>query len=76
MIGLYFLNKLPSILYQVGPAAVLISGITTLCMMSRHNEVMALKSGGVVLHPDQLHLPGGLFVHRGTRQGGDLPVPC
>jgi lipopolysaccharide export LptBFGC system permease protein LptF len=30
MIGLYFLNKLPSILYQVAPAAVLLSGITTL----------------------------------------------
>ncbi len=47
MIGLYFLNKFPSILFQVAPASVLLSSILTLGIMSRQNEIMALKSGGV-----------------------------
>jgi lipopolysaccharide export system permease protein len=55
MMGSYFLNKFPSILFQVAPAAVLLSSIITLGMMSRHNEVMAMKSGGVnlwsLVHP-------------------------
>ena len=49
MMGAYFLNKIPSILFQVSPAAILLSSLITLGMMSRHNEVMALKSGGVGL---------------------------
>jgi lipopolysaccharide export system permease protein len=49
LIGAYFLNKFPFMLFQVAPAAVLLSSILTLGMMSRHNEVMALKSGGVGL---------------------------
>jgi len=49
MMGAYFLNKFPSILFQVAPAAVLLSSILTLGLMSRHNEVMAMKSGGVGL---------------------------
>ena len=49
MMGAYFLNKLPSIVFQVAPAAVLLSAIITLGLMSRHNEVMAMKSGGVSL---------------------------
>src|SRR3972149_1286274 len=48
-IGAYFLNKFPSILFQVAPAAVLLSSILTLGVMSRHNEIMAMKSGGVSL---------------------------
>ena len=50
MMGAYFLNKFPSILFQVAPAAVLLSSILTLGLMSRHNEVMAMKSGGVSLY--------------------------
>jgi lipopolysaccharide export system permease protein len=49
MMGAYFLNKFPSIVFQVAPAAVLLSSILTLGLMSRHNEVMAMKSGGVSL---------------------------
>ena len=49
MIGAYFLNKFPFILFQVAPAAVLLSAIITLGLLSRHNEVMAMKSGGVSL---------------------------
>lgn len=48
MIGLYFLNQCSSILDPVAPAAALLSGIITLKMMSRHNEVMALNPGGRV----------------------------
>jgi len=55
MIGAYFLNKFPSILFQVTPAAVLLSSMITLGLMSRHNEIMAMKSGGVglwsLVHP-------------------------
>ncbi len=49
MIALYFLNKFPFIVFQVAPPAVLLSSLITLGLMSRHNEVMALKSGGVSL---------------------------
>jgi lipopolysaccharide export system permease protein len=49
MIGAYFLNKFPSILFQVTPAAILLASIITLGLMSRHNEVMAMKSGGIGL---------------------------
>src|SRR5512143_4092545 len=55
MIGAYFLNKFPGILFQVTPAAVLLAAMITLGLMSRHNEIMALKSGGVglwsLVHP-------------------------
>lgn len=49
LMGAYFLNKFPFILFQVAPAAVLLSSILTLGLMSRHNEVMAMKSGGIGL---------------------------
>lgn len=49
VMGAYFLNKFPSIVFQVAPAAVLLSSILTLGLMSRHNEIMAMKSGGVSL---------------------------
>jgi lipopolysaccharide export system permease protein len=55
MIGAYFLNKFPAILFQVTPAAVLLSAMITLGLMSRNNEIMAMKSGGVglwsLVHP-------------------------
>jgi lipopolysaccharide export system permease protein len=55
MIGAYFLYKIPSIFFQVTPAAVLLSSMITLGLMSRHNEIMAMKSGGVglwsLVHP-------------------------
>ena len=45
----YFLNKIPGIVSQVAPAAILLSAIVTLGTMSRHNEIMAMKSGGISL---------------------------
>lgn len=49
MMGAYFLNKIPSIFFQVAPASVLLASIVTLGLMSRHNEIMAMKSGGISL---------------------------
>ena len=49
LIGAYFLNKFPSILFQVTPAAVLLASMITLGSMVRHNEVMAMKSSGIGL---------------------------
>lgn len=49
LMGAYFLNKFPSILFQVTPAAILLASIITLGLMTRHNEVMAIKSGGIGL---------------------------
>ncbi len=48
-IGVYFLNKIPFIVFQVVPASVLLSSILTLGLMSRQNEIMALKAGGISL---------------------------
>jgi lipopolysaccharide export system permease protein len=49
MMTSYFVNKIPFILFQVAPASVLLSSIITLGLMSRHNEVMAMKAGGISL---------------------------
>ncbi len=49
MMGAYFLYKVPSILFQVSPPAILLSSIVTLGIMSRHNEIMAMKAGGISL---------------------------
>ncbi len=51
----YFLNKIPSIISQVSPAAILLSSLLTLGIMSRHNEIMALKAAGIGLR--QIILP-------------------
>jgi len=51
----YFLNKIPSIMAQVSPAAILLSSLITLGIMSRHNEIMALKAAGIGLR--QIILP-------------------
>jgi lipopolysaccharide export system permease protein len=47
--GAYFANKIPSIVFQVAPASILLSAIITLGLMSRHNEILAMKSGGISL---------------------------
>ncbi len=49
MMAAYFLNKIPGILYQVSAPAILLAAIVTLGHMSRHNEIMAMKAGGVGL---------------------------
>lgn len=46
----YFLYKLPLILYQIVPIALLITMVTVIGMMARHNELTAVKAGGVNLY--------------------------
>jgi len=46
---LYFLYKIPLILFQVIPVAVLLGTLLTLGILCRNNEITALKAGGVSL---------------------------
>jgi lipopolysaccharide export system permease protein len=45
----YFLFKIPLMLTQVTPPAVVVSTLLTLGLLSRRNEVVALRAGGVSL---------------------------
>lgn len=62
VVGIYFLNEIPSICYQVAPPAVLLSALVTLGLMSRHNEIVAMKSGGINLGRITLPILGVVFV--------------
>jgi len=55
VMGVYFLNRIPSICFEVAPPAVLLSSLVTLGLMSRHNEIVAMKSGGI--HLGHITLP-------------------
>jgi lipopolysaccharide export system permease protein len=46
----YFALKLPSILFQIMPLAILMSSLLTLAILSRHNEITAMRSSGVSLY--------------------------
>lgn len=46
----YFVLKLPGILFQIMPLAVLMSTLLTLALLSRHNEITAMRSSGVSLY--------------------------
>jgi lipopolysaccharide export system permease protein len=46
----YFLYKLPLILYQVVPVSLLISIVVVIGIMTRHNELTAIKAGGIDLY--------------------------
>ena len=46
----YFLFKLPSILFQITPLAVLMSTLLTLLILSRHHEITAMRSSGISLY--------------------------
>ncbi len=45
----YFIYKIPFIVFQIAPSAILLSCLITLGLMSKHNEIMAMKSGGIPL---------------------------
>ena len=49
-IFLYFVLKLPSILFQITPLAILMSSLLTLAVLSRSNEITAMRSSGVSLY--------------------------
>jgi lipopolysaccharide export system permease protein len=46
---LYFLYKVPEIICQVTPLAVLMATLLTLGMLSRHSEITAMRSSGISL---------------------------
>jgi lipopolysaccharide export system permease protein len=45
-----FLYKIPLILLQVNPGAVLLATFLSLALKARHNEIIALKAGGIGTH--------------------------
>ena len=47
---LVFLYKIPLILSQITPVAVLLSVLIVFGLMNKNNEITALKSGGVSMH--------------------------
>jgi lipopolysaccharide export system permease protein len=49
-IAFYFLNKLPEIISQVIPFGMLLATILTLGILSRNNELTAMRSCGISLH--------------------------
>jgi lipopolysaccharide export system permease protein len=46
----YFVLKLPSILFQITPLAILMSSLLSLAILSRHNEITAMRSSGISLY--------------------------
>jgi len=52
---LYFGYKLPGIVYQILPFSVLLSSILTITLLSRNNELTAIRAGGISLY--RLTLP-------------------
>ena len=46
----YFALKLPSILFQITPLAILMSSLLTLAILSRNNEITAMRSAGISLY--------------------------
>jgi len=46
----YLAYKIPMIIAQILPVALLLAVMVTLGMMGKHNEVVALKSGGISYH--------------------------
>ena len=46
-VALYFLLKLPLIISQIAPVGVLLSVLIIFGLMNKHNEIIALKSGGI-----------------------------
>lgn len=43
----FFLYKIPLIVSQITPIAVLLGVLTVFSLMAKHNEILALKSGGI-----------------------------
>jgi len=43
----YFIMKVPQIIGQIMPAAILVAVMITLAILSRHNETIAMKSSGI-----------------------------
>jgi lipopolysaccharide export system permease protein len=50
LIAAFFLYKVPLIVSQITPVAVLLGVLAAFGLMAKNNEIIALKSGGVSLH--------------------------
>jgi lipopolysaccharide export system permease protein len=46
----YFLFKAPFVIYQIVPVAVLLSTLLTIGILSKNNEITAMKSGGISIY--------------------------
>lgn len=53
-IASYFFFKIPAIVSQTMPATVLLSSLLTFGMLSKHSEIVAMKSNGVSLYRTSL----------------------
>ena len=51
----YFLLSVPRIFYELGPMALLLAGLLSLMLLSRHKEILAMRSLGV--RPFKIILP-------------------
>lgn len=50
LIAAFFLYKIPLIVSQITPIAVLLGVLSAFGLMAKNNEIIALKSGGISLH--------------------------
>jgi lipopolysaccharide export system permease protein len=50
LIAAFFLYKIPLIVSQIIPIAVLLGVLAAFGLMAKNNEILALKSGGISLH--------------------------
>jgi lipopolysaccharide export system permease protein len=55
----YYLNKIPFICVQISPVAILLGSLFSLGNIIKHNEIIAIKAGGV--NPLRLTIPLVLF---------------
>lgn len=46
-VALYYVYKIPTIVFQLVPVSVLLAVLLTLAIMSRNSEITAMKAGGV-----------------------------
>jgi LPS export ABC transporter permease LptG/LPS export ABC transporter permease LptF len=50
LIGIYLLNLMPSMIYQITPLAVLIAALVTFGSLNRNSEIIAMKATGISLY--------------------------
>jgi lipopolysaccharide export system permease protein len=72
----YFLFKIPLMITQVTPAAVVTAVLLSFGLMSRHNEIVALRAGGVSLGQTALPVIGmAILISAATLVWNETVVP-
>jgi len=72
----YFLFKIPLMLTQIMPPAVLTAMLVSLGMLSRRNEIIALRASGVSLYQTAVPLLGlAALISAGTLAWNETVVP-